>query len=211
MARTPHLCLLTRSDRVGIRGAFTCLALVLLLLGPACAHGQKLRQGFVWSFGLGASPVAHWSFGDWNEGGAGISMRGVFGFLVSRRNVLGLEYDMAWAQSDTWGMTLLHGFMGPAWHHYYGRPGKSLISVVGVGLSGLDGGNYYYEYCSNCPPRPPHPTVHRGLGALAGIGYEFDRNWQCVANFSMGSPQADFDRGHYNTYFFNVVLSYMSD
>jgi hypothetical protein len=221
MTWTSSNYLQARFLRIARRGLRPCLVLLSLLVIAPAAQAQGLREGFVWSLGLGAAPISHWSIDQFDEEGAGLSMRGMLGFLVSRRNVLGFEIDFAEVSSSAWGdAKLTHGFVGPVWYHYYGRPGSSLITAAGIGFSDLDASSGYdIDFCVDCPPRAPMPMDQRGFGALAGVGYEFDRHWQCMAYFSMGTPEAmqhrvsetAFGDDHYNTYFISLVFSRMSD
>jgi hypothetical protein len=192
-----------------------------VLLSAPVARGQGLRQGFVWSVGLGAAPLAHWSIDQFNGEGGGPAVRGMVGSLASRRNVLGLEAHFAMVSRGPWGdAPLTHGFVGPVWYHYYGRPGSSLITSVGIGLSDLDAnlGENGADFCYGLPG-PPNPRGQWGIGGLAGIGYEFSRNWQGMTYFSIGQPNAERRCGdqtypgahRYRSYFVSLVISWISD
>lgn len=161
----------------------------LLYLYPTAALAQNVREGFVWGGGLGVSATAHWAIDGRSENKVGLAAQGLIGYLVSHRNLVCLEIDEAIVESPTWGEITTHSFLGPSWYHYYGRPGRSAISLLGVGWYTLDAGSSHsggYD-----PLVPPRPYGEKGLGWLVGIGYEFHRNWQGIVSVMFGRPNAD--------------------
>ena len=173
------------------------IVLTLTLLAASSASGfDGNRKGFVLGGGLGFAPVSSWSvdispfFGpisSINETGAGIGLNLIIGHAWDEQNMIVYEGNVTGWKSDFFDMTMSQGFNGGAWYHYFGIPGRSAFTTLGLGVYLFDG----EDVTAN----------DVGIGFLAGGGYEFARHWQVGGYFSLGRTSdagVDFDHYHLN-------------
>jgi len=158
-----------------------------------------LRKGFVLGGGLGFSPVAKWSVdesipgfgtlkGDESKTGVGAQL--LIGYAWDESNMIVWESNVTAYESEDWDETLGQGIGGASWYHYFGLPGKSAFTTVGLGVYIWD--NSVLSDLEEIDP---------GFGLLFGGGYEFARHWQVGGYLSFGKTSwviLDFEHVHFN-------------
>lgn len=177
------------------------VALSLLLLQGSVLGFNGLRKGFVFGGGLGVAPMAKWSYDpnsvpDYivintpkgenvtDESNAGIGGHFLIGYAWDEQNMVVLEANGCYYSSDAFDMSdLLPGYSGQslqlsscyAWYHYFGPPGGSLFSMIGLGAYGWT----VKGFDTNDP----------SVGYIVGAGYEFARHLQAGIYLSGGQTK----------------------
>jgi hypothetical protein len=161
------------------------------------------RRGFITGIGLGFAPVCRFTVseaGDMRENAPAVGYSALIGHGWGDRDITALEFNGAVRHSNYyseigrrtgyWDQPGVHGsqyiyqhFSGFSWYHYFGVPGKSLLTVAGLGLYNLGtkslGGN------------------DPGFGTLLGLGYEFARHYQATMYWTRGhSSDRPYDCRH---------------
>lgn len=162
----------------------TIVLLIVLIAGSVSAF-DGMRKGFVLGGGLGMAPVVRASAFDIDDSEAGLGLNLFLGYAWDEFNMLVYEGNMAGREES--GISVVQGFDGAAWYHYFGPQGKSFFTVVGLGFE-------YYEI-------EDLDANDRGGAYLIGGGYEFTRHVQVALYFSGGKTTfnffgADVDMGH---------------
>ena len=192
---------------------FLSVLIVILAAPPAIADGQ--RQGFIIGAGVGVSPIStisgeHRGY-SYDELEVGFAVNVLIGFAWNEHNMLVWE-----GNGSTHGTkhlregSVLQGFYGPTWYHYYGETGSGWFTLGGVGW-------YQYEdtatvrirICFNCGEEPPPPLPREdGLGFLVGGGYEFARHYQLSASLGAGRTSGALEWTHVQLGIFLTAVSY---
>jgi hypothetical protein len=150
---------------------------ILAIASVAGAFDGK-RQGFILGGGVGISrsTVDPQVAAESEETYTGLATHFSVGYGWSESNSLVYDVNLAYHHDDRFSpdASVLQGFLGPAWYHYFGKPGHSLFTVVGLG-------HYRYLYSE-----ADSAVVYNGAGKLVGIGYEFARHWRVGAYYSSG-------------------------
>ena len=181
------------------------LGIVLLsILMTASASGfDGNRKGFVLGGGLGFSPLAKYSFVDpiFNTGltieeeKTGVALQFVIGYGWDEQNLIVYEGNVVGYCSDYINKSMAQGFNGASWFHYYGLPGKSIYTTVGLGFYVFD----VEDFDANDP----------GIGVLLGVGYEFSKHWQFGCNLGFGKTSdhgVDFEHTHISVMFSGIAF-----
>ncbi len=147
------------------------------------------RKGFVLGGGLGFGPVAKIA-ADGYEGEAensGIASNFLIGYAWDEKNMIVYYRDAIFYEKEFLGddITLVQGFSGAGYLHYFGNQGKSAFIVAGLGMQDWQALDEDYD------------DADPGAGLLIGGGYEFARHWQFGMNLSFGNTeQLGFDLKH---------------
>jgi len=150
------------------------------------------RQGFVLGGGLGFGPMAKVSVSNAPSGSdldnSGLAINFLIGYAWDEQNMIVFLRDgVTYSERTIFGsnLSLVQGFSGVGYFHYFGQPGKSFYITGGLGLQDwtpLESG-----YTANDP----------GIGLLIGGGYEFTRHVQVHSSLSFGKTRdAFFDYDH---------------
>ena len=168
---------------------FTLVPVLLLLLAGSTLAFDGQRRGFVLGGGLGIAIDSKYEVSSGvvrpKENGAGVGLNLIIGGAFDDKNMLVYEGNVTGWKSDTFDQNFTQGFNGAAWYHYYGHPGRSAFTTVGLG--------FYVFKAEHYEDNDP------GLGILVGGGYEFSRHWQIGLYLSGGktsSEGVDFDHSH---------------
>jgi hypothetical protein len=172
---------------------FGAVLVLLVATGARAFDGQ--RKGFVLGGGVGFAPLASWQAdipvfnatvpADEQKSGFGVQF--IIGGAFDERNMLVYEGQVVGYNSDIAGWSVVQGFNGAAWYHYYGSTGRSFFTTVGLGL-------YYFkveDFAGNDP----------GGALLLGIGFEFAKHWQLGLSLAVGRTTwggVDIDHAHIN-------------
>lgn len=178
----------------------------LLIASTACGFDGN-RKGFVLGGGLGVVPVAHWKvdadfFGinlpEIEEDRVGVGLHFVIGGAFDEHNMLVYEGNASGFKSELLDEGVGQGFNGAAWYHYFGDPGKTAFTTLGLGLYSFKVGDY-------------DPT-NAGGALLLGGGYEFSRHWQVGVYLtfgkttdSVGPLSADFEHANLSILFSGIA------
>ncbi|MEZ5357374.1 MAG: outer membrane beta-barrel protein [Candidatus Zixiibacteriota bacterium] len=154
---------------------YSALVLVLIILVSSAAAFDGQRKGFVLGGGLGFSPVLYSKTDvfDYSETNAGVGLNLFLGYAWDEQNMLLYEGNVAGYQSNGYNnSTVVMGFDGISWYHYFDLPGQTFYSTIGLGTYNLqieDG-----------------PDYDLGYGVMIGGGYEFSRHWQVGSYLGFG-------------------------
>jgi hypothetical protein len=165
------------------------LLLFLLIFTTSALAFDGQRKGFVLGGGLGFAPVNRWSTGGFNENGVGWGDNTLIGYAWNEKNMIVLEGNGTFYNSDILDVNILQFFLGPTWYHYFGpQEGRTFFSVVGIGgyYFGLPPFSSYIRISLNGGEMPPFPPTARGVGYLIGGGYEFAKHYQIGAYLGGG-------------------------
>jgi hypothetical protein len=181
----------------------SCLAVaaLLLIVGLPSVVGafDGNRKGFVMGFGLGVTPVAHWTIkntgvDETKQGGA---MDFLAGYAWNNRNMLvyeacGSVFKTAHL-SDPYVLQMLFALR---WYHYWGAEKARFFTIVGAGKMDLS-----TEYTD---------IDGSGFGYCAGVGYELFKQVQISFNYQGGhtSNEHDIKANHHQLYFLAQVVAY---
>ncbi|MCJ7507423.1 MAG: hypothetical protein MUO85_01665 [candidate division Zixibacteria bacterium] len=176
----------------------------LVFINSALAFDGE-RKGFVMGGGLGFAPASRWSTGGFNENSVGFGDDALIGYAWNEKNMIVLEGNGTFYNSDILDVNILQFFLGPSWYHYFGpQEGRTFFSAVGIGgyYFGLPPFYSYISFCINCGEMPPAPPDHaRGFGYLIGGSYEFARHFQIGAYLAGGKTSergTSYDNMHYH-------------
>ena len=191
------------------------LLFLLIFMTSALAFDGK-RKGFVLGGRFGVAPMARWSAEyqglEFDENRTGFGLNWVIGYGWDEYNIAILETNDIFYQSDILHLSSIRqGFLGPAWYHYFGPPGRSFFSVIGIGVCTFHSSGSYFRICWGCepePPTPPSPSAARGVGYLIGSGYEFARHFQ-IAGYLSGGHTSEHETSYVNTHI-TILLSDIS-
>lgn len=159
-------------------------------------NGQ--RQGFVLGGGLGIAPSSSWEGNVYDvfamqivnadEHGVGLGLNFLIGYAWDEKNMIVYEGNVTGWTSDLFvDQSIAQGFNGGAWYHYFGVPGRSAFTTLGIGFYVFD----VEDYDAN----------DVGGAILLGAGYEFAPHWQVGAYLGAGQtsdPGGDFDHAHFS-------------
>jgi hypothetical protein len=153
------------------------------------------RKGFILGGGIGFAPISKWSvdvdFFDINVGNAeeeepAFAVHIMIGGAFDEHNMLVYEGNATGFKSKLLDESISQGFSGAVWYHYFGQPGKTLFTALGLGVHVFQVGDY--------------DAASPGGSLLLGAGYEFARHWQAGAYLSFGKSsdsgmglEADFE------------------
>ena len=166
------------------------VCVLFILLASTAWSFDGNRKGFVLGGGLGFAATAKWEVDGLSiisESGSGIGLNLLIGFACDENNMIVYEGNVAGYKSDAVDVNLSQGFNGAAWYHYFGLPGKSMFTTVGLGF-------YVFE-------ADGYDANDLGGAIMIGAGYEFARHWQIGAYFSAGKtsdPIFDYKHNHVN-------------
>jgi len=173
------------------------ICLVILMVSSASAF-NGLRKGFVLGGGLGLGPVANTSIdglgGEYKK--SGLATNFLIGYAWDEQNMIVFLRD-AVLYSETIELafmgtvffrdkiSIVQGFTGAGYYHYFGPVGRSFYITGGLGFQ--DWTSLEEDWNS--------PDV--GGALLFGGGYEFARHWQVHGSLSFGSTSdAIFNYDH---------------
>jgi len=171
-------------------GIAIALTLVALVTSGYCTDDN--RKGWVEGIGLGFAPVSRFTLpegSNLSEDAPAFGYSLLLGYGWSEHDVTAFEFNGTVRNSSYYSEigehteyffeSGLHGSQyiyqhlgGVTWYHYFGVPGKSFLTVVGVGLFNLGTKNL--------------GSNESGLGTLAGLGHEFARHFQTVFYWTRG-------------------------
>jgi len=174
---------------------------VLILSVVSTTYGfDGNRKGFVLGGGLGFSPRSSWEGNvvdlstfppqivkaDENKAGLGLNL--IIGYAWDEQNMIVYEGNVTGWNSDLFvDQSIAQGFNGASWYHYFGVPGRSAFTTLGLGFYVFDVKDY---------------DANDAKGAiLLGGGYEFARHWQLGGYLGIGKtsdPGGDFDHTHFS-------------
>lgn len=193
------------------------VAAITLMLGTATTTSISAfdghRKGFVIGGGLGIVPVAHWSAGSgatklhenvttWGE-------HLLLGYGWNDRNILAVEANITPYYSEVFDASIIQGIACLSWYHYFGKPGRSLFAVGGVGATKMTeniGGRIRIDiHFGEFEVTPDAPDAATGLGYLVGGGYEFIRHLQ-MAVYLIGGRPGEYGH-HYGITHVAIMLS----
>lgn len=165
------------------------LVFLMILAAQSFAFDGN-RKGFVLGGGLGIGhakvSVDVSGADDLTNTGAAINF--VIGYAWDEQNMIVFLRDgVIYSEKTIHGgsITLVQGFGGIGYYHYFGTAGKSGFITGGFGLQ--DWTSLDDDYESN----------DAGLGLLIGGGYEFTRHVQLYASLSFGkTSDPSFDYNH---------------
>ena len=103
----------------------------------------------------------------------------------AEHNMLVYEGNVVAYTSDIADWSVVQGFNGATWYHYFGRTGKSFFTTLGLGV-------YYFKV-------EDFDTNDPGGALLFGGGYEFAKHRQFGLSVAAGrtkSSGVDFDHVH---------------
>ena len=152
------------------------VVVLVVLLASSVSAFNGLRKGFVLGGGLGVTPMARVSSGDYDRTKVGAGGHIVIGYAWDEFNMI--VYESNATVYEVRSTQIAQGFGGASWYHYFGPQGKSFFTVAGIGFA------YYEEedFDANDP----------GAAYLIGAGYEFARHFQVALYFSGGQTSYDF-------------------
>jgi hypothetical protein len=197
-------------DGGGMKRITVLIVVAALALSAVSSAFDGQRKGFVIGGGVGAVPVAHWS-GEYeghriHENVLTWGEHLFVGYGLNDRNIVALEINITPYASDTFNDDIIQGVIAPCWYHYFGKSGKSLFVVGGLGFSRMVkylGGGISFEWNGEDHPRAPDGAT--GMGYLIGGGYEFMRHVQAAIYLVGGNPS---ERGMtYGIYHVAVMLT----
>lgn len=154
-------------------------ALLVLLAGTSFAFDGQ-RKGFVLGGGLGfgyASVSADDLAGSEDLTNAGVALNFLIGYAWDEQNMIVFLRDgVVYSEKTIYGgsITLVQGFGGVGYFHYFGLPGKSFYVTGGLGFQDWT------------PLESGYEANDFGFGILAGAGYEFTPHVQIHGSFSYG-------------------------
>lgn len=171
---------------------YVVLVLILALCATSAFGFDGARKGFVLGGGLG---FGYASVSVDNEPqyesltNAGVAGNFLIGYAWDEQNmVVFLRDAVVYSEQTIFGgsLTLVQGFSGVGYYHYFGLPGKSFYLTGGLGLQDwtpLESGYTANDY---------------GFGILGGGGYEFTPHVQVYGSFSYGkTSDIIFDYTHF--------------
>ncbi len=171
----------------------TCM---VFLMASSSFSFDGNRNGFVLGGGLGFAPTAEVSLDGSSpdaSSSSGFGLNLLIGYAWDENNMIVYEGNVAGYTINS--IDLAQGFNGASWYHYFGLPGKSLFTTVGLGF-------YVFEadgFDANDP----------GGAFLLGAGYEFSPHWQVGAYFSSGKttdPIFDYKHNHFNILISGIIF-----
>jgi len=167
---------------------FTVLSLIAL--GSSLSAFDNQRKGFVLGGGGGIILDGNWStdksvnyyyvgtrsrFTGENFTGFGLSL--LFGYAWSNNNMLVFEANTSEYNSRFLNHTIIQGFNGLVWYHYFGS-GNRFYTTAGGGFYFLGGYHSGFKTSSR-------------FGALIGGGYEITPHVQMGAYVSAGKSESE--------------------
>ena len=180
--------------------------MILLAVSTVCGFDGN-RKGFVLGGGAGVVPVCHWkvivdffdlNLGEIDENRVGAGLQFVIGGAFDEHNMLVYEGNVSGFTSELLDESVGQGFNGAAWYHYFGDPGKTAFTTLGVGL-------YYFKIGDYDP-------TNAGGALLLGGGYEFSRHWQVGVYLTFGKTSdsayglsADFEHANLSILFSGIA------
>ena len=182
------------------------VVIVLTLLTASSSFGfDGQRKGFVLGGGLGYAPTSGWSgkgtFGaaleviDTNEYRPGVGFNFLIGHGWDERNLIVFEINMASWTSDLLvnRPSITQGVVGALWYHYFGSPGRSIFTTIGLGAYRV------ITFVSG--------TLGQSVGGgfIIGAGYEFARHLQLGGYLTTGVSSERF--GHWSYTDIKVLVS----
>ncbi|MBU8933985.1 MAG: hypothetical protein KOO62_08245 [candidate division Zixibacteria bacterium] len=179
--------------------------MMMVLLASSSLAFDGNRKGFVVGGGLGFAPTATSSIDrdgpDTEDNGSGLGLNLVIGYAWDEHNMLVCEGNIAsYSSNQTYiwlpFRTVMQGFYGASWYHYYGPQGRSFFTAVGLGLYVFeDGWSQWWGFEAHDP----------GAALLLGGGYEFARHFQVGVYVSTGKTSERTD--DYNHSHISVLVS----
>ena len=187
------------------RLVFMVIVLTLLAVSSSSAFDGN-RKGFVLGGGLGFAPTSGWSgklrgypslvVRDIDEDKSGVGFDFLIGHGWDEKNLLVFEINMSRWTSDLIAVNkstgqierepiILQGYIGAVWYHYFGAPGRTLFTTLGLGQY-----RFARVYSSVF-------LQSAGTGLLIGGGYEFARHWQLGTYLSTGFTTEKLGRWNY--------------
>jgi hypothetical protein len=157
------------------------LPLLLIVFSGAVSGFDGNRGGFVLGGGLGFAPVSKWSVdffglnvGSFEDEQPAFALHLFIGAAFSDHNMLVYEINGTGFSTDVEGISfsVSQGFSGAVWYHYFGQPGKSMFTALGLGL-------WIFQI-------EDYDAANPGGALMLGGGYEFARHWQVGAYLSFG-------------------------
>ncbi len=174
---------------------------VILFMATAASAFNHHRQGFALGVGLGVTPTARWETSFRAEEHVGFGVNGYIGYGWDAHNFLLFEVNSTRCGSEEVDWTD-QGFIGPAWYHYFGRPGRSAFTMVGMGLYNFSS-TYFGSLWNETRTRTNDP----GPGMLLGGGYEFARHLQIGGYLGFGRTTGIL--GNYDHVHFSILVGAM--
>ena len=170
------------------------IAVMLFAATDALAFNHQ-RQGFALGVGLGVAPTVRWETSWRTEEHVGFGVNGYIGYGWDAHNILLFEINSTRCGSDEvdWADAT---FIGPTWYHYFGRPGRSAFTTVGLGVYTFSV-TYFGSLWEETRTRINDP----GPGMLLGGGYEFARHLLIGGYLGFGrttGPLGNYDHVHFS-------------
>ncbi len=179
---------------------FIPTVIFLLALATSVSAFDGNRKGFVLGGGLGFGPSAKVTVSvgsiSASDENSGLAIDFLIGYAWDEQNMIvflrdGIIYSEEMSHSTT--ISIVQGFSGIGYFHYFGEVGKSFFITGGLGLQ--DWTSLDENYSS------PDP----GVGLLLGGGYEFTRHLQVYSSLSFGkTSEGSFKNDHSQ---FIIVIS----
>lgn len=185
------------------RGLKLILAMsILIMLATTVSSALAFdgnRKGFVAGFGVGGSPLAHWSSpslsGKVTEQGAAGEL--LLGYAWDNANILAWNSAYClYSTSKLKNSTILQGVDNIRWYHYWGKDKPTFYTVVGIGLSSL--GTEYTDFNGS------------GFGYCVGFGKEILKQVQ-IGTYVIGghtSSDAGVKANHFAVLILVSLIAY---
>ncbi len=182
--------------------------LVAVVLTPTANSFDGIRRGVVVGAGLGVTANASWAADfetvpDVSGNSPGFGGAFLAGYAWDNQNMIVLEANGTNYSADIptrEDISVVQGFVGPAWYHYFGPTGTSVFTVVGVGAYIFQ---WEHEAVGFSDENDPGP------GLLIGGGYEFTDQLQVGISIGAGRTKESEAGTRLDHTHINVLLSYV--
>ena len=101
----------------------------------------------------------------------------------------GYYFSFYYSTMSYWHQALF----GASWYHYFGPPGKAIVTTVGVGWAS----------------HTSIDDVDFGLGFLFGVGWEFSKGWSFDCRYSFGKSRDEWGGNDINSSSLSLMFSKM--
>lgn len=132
----------------------------------------------------------------------------MIGYGWDERSILAVKANMTLFNSEIYDAGMIQGFGGLAWYHYFGKPGNSLFSIAGGGVSRMgktfEGIKIHFGD-DGFEDLPEAPKTATGPAYLIGGGWEFLRHYQFTL-FLIGGDLSESGQ-HYGICDVYIMLS----
>ncbi|MBD3297495.1 MAG: outer membrane beta-barrel protein [candidate division Zixibacteria bacterium] len=182
--------------------------LLTVLLTTTANAFDGIRRGFVVGAGVGLTANAGWSadfsiIPDQSDNTAGFGGAFLLGYAWDNQNMIVLEANGTRYSTDIGtreDVSVVQGFVGPAWYHYFGPTGTSMYTVVGAGAYIFQWEHDALGFSDENDPGP---------GVVVGGGYEFTDQLQVGISVGAGRTEESEAGTRFDHTHINVMLSYV--